>query len=227
MHRRGWIGVVGASVLGHIALFWPVPVIHSSGVHGRVLNVSLVTPVQPAAGLSGGEEAKAGRRELVGQGGRAPDPRQSPPVDAGQALVSTGALKEAQRLDEAGRLAKPHALEVSAAEPSELVSLDSYRFALAKEVLRLQRYPRQLLERGYGGTVELKISFPEAGRLPPTIAVLASSGLQALDDAALAATDEGVKSLPGPGARGVVHLSVLFESDRPAPWIDPGVGGQR
>lgn len=217
MHWRGWIGVVGASVLGHMALFWPVPVIHFSGADDRVLNVSLATPAQPAAGLPGNEEAKAGRHELVGQGARGPVPLRSPPVDAGGAVASTGALKEVERPDEAGHLARPHAPEVSAAGPSELMSLDSYRFALAKEVLRLQRYPRQLLERGDGGTVELKITFPEAARLPPIIAVLASSGLQALDEAALAATDEGVKSLPGPGAHGVVRLSVLFEADRPAP----------
>lgn len=227
MHWRGWIGVVGASVLGHMALFWPLPVIHFPDAGDRVLNVSLVTPVQPPGALPVEEQLKAGESALAGREAGEPNRGRSLPLAEGVGAVSLEASKDIGRSEDAGPLARPHAPEVSIASRTESVSLDSYRFTLAKEVLRLQRYPGQLLERGYGGIVELKISFPEPDRLPPAISVLASSGLQALDEAAVAAADEGVRNLPWPGIPGAVRLSVLFEADRAAPRTDPGVGGQR
>lgn len=226
MHWRGWIGVVCVSVFGHVALFWPVPVIQYSGAADRVLNVSLVTPVPPAGSLPAAEELKAGLNALAGQEAAVPDQKRRSSVSSG-AVARRWAPQEADRPEDTGPLARPHAPEVSMESRAELQGLDAYRFALAKEVLRVQRYPKQLLERGYGGMVELKISFPEADSLRPIISVLASSGLQALDEAALAATDEGVRSLPWPGPRGVVRLSVLFEADNPAALADPGVGAQR
>ncbi|KAB2967990.1 MAG: hypothetical protein F9K15_10915 [Zoogloea sp.] len=101
--------------------------------------------------------------------------------------------------------------------PAAPLTLDAYRFALAKEVLRIQRYPVQLLERAQGGVVELEVSFPEAGPSPPHISIFTSSGRQVLDEAALVALHEGVRNLPWPGTHGSLRLSVLFEADRPAP----------
>lgn len=226
MQWRGWVGVACVSVLGHLALFWPVPVIRFSGADYRALNVSLVTPVQPPESLPAGEELKVGRDALTEQDAVEPGPKRRSRMSAGVAAREAASL-EADRPEDAGPVARPGAPEVSIESRVGLPGLDAYRFALAKEILRVQRYPRQLLERGGGGVVELKISFPEAANLPPIISVLASSGQQALDEAAIAATDAGVRSLPWPGARRVVRLSVLFEADNPAALADPGAGVQR
>lgn len=219
MRRRAWIGVVSLSVLGHVAVFWPGPVIRKPDSGGSSLSVTLAMPRLPAGPLSDGESPRPRhdvfkpkgleeRRRKVGEAvkaGREPDHRRSSVAEEGATEPAAITLQPSSAMPPPGE-----------AEASP-VGLDAYRFALAREVWRLQRYPRLSLEQGQEGHVELQVDFPDTNGRPASISILASSGSQMLDDAAVAAMHQGVGNLPMPSFRGSVRLSVLFEASGAAP----------
>lgn len=230
MRPRARLAVVLVSVLVHVAIFWPgadtrVP-IAERGVLQATLQMTaqqkeqaapgdggdvLAVGVDGGAARSSGQLLNAEHRGASSTGGKDPAKRsirvdevQSPPDSSGAADVKLASSELGDDAEE-GRV------------PARGGDLDSYRFALAKELFKGQGYPAQALAEGKAGVVELEVSFPEATRLPPVISVIASSGHKALDEAALGATREGVERIPSPSARGAVRLSVLFEMGRAIP----------
>jgi protein TonB len=63
-------------------------------------------------------------------------------------------------------------------------SLDQYRLALIMQARRYKRYPMQAMERGWAGTVEVRLVIAPDGTVRDTL-VKASSGYRILDDQAL------------------------------------------
>lgn len=221
MRPRAWFGVVFISILGHVALFWPGAVMDLPVSGSGALNVTLVPSVQrpnplPAVLPVGGSQ-DAG----VVKGDAGIDIQKMRRAVSGDKVVSpSGSSGNAGSSRDNDVVMKPPEPElqqvpvVSTERQSGPAALDAYRFALAREVLRIQRYPAQLQDRAEGGMVELEVRMPEAGHSRPLVSIFASSGRLELDEAALGATQEGVRNIPRPAAHGSLRLSVLFEADR-------------
>lgn len=229
MRPNDSLGVVLVSVLVHVAIFWPGADSRVPIAEHAVLQATLQMKVQQkeqaargdgevlAVGVDGGAARSPGhlsndeRRGASSIGGKDPAKRsmrvdevRSPPDLSGVGDVKLASPGLGGDAEEGGA-------------PARGGDLDSYRFALAKELLKGQRYPTLPLAEGKAGMVELEVSFLEATRSPPVISVIASSGHKALDEAALGALREGVDRIPLPSARGAVRLSVLFEAGRSIP----------
>ncbi|NML29093.1 TonB family protein [Zoogloea dura] len=228
MRPRAWLGIVLMSILGHVALLWPGAVRHLPASGVSALNVTLVVPVPRLDPLPGAFSVEEGLQAGTVKGGAGIDGRKMRRAAAGEKVVTpsnssraVGSSRDNDVVIQASDPELQQAPAVSAERQSGAAALDAYRFALAREVLRIQSYPAQLQERAQGGIVELEVRLPEAGRSMPLISILASSGRRALDEAALDAMQEGLKSIPLPAAHGSFRLSVLFEAGR----VPEGAGG--
>lgn len=218
MRRRAWMGVVSLSVLGHVAVFWPEPVARRPDAGGRSLSVTLAAPTRPAVSLPDGESPSPRQDVFKSKGLEERGRNAGAPVRAGPDPDRRGAsLAEEKPAEPAAITVQPSSVMPTGDAGASPVGLNAYRFALAREVWRIQRYPGRSLEQGQEGSVELQVDFPDTNGLPPRISMLASSGSQMLDDAAVAAIHQGVGNLPMPGVRGSVRLSVLFEAGEAGP----------
>lgn len=227
MRPRAWLGVVLMSILGHVALLWPGAVKHLPASGVGALNVSLAVPVPRLDPLPAALPVEEGLQSETVKGGAGIDRRKMGAAASGKVLTPSGssrAVGSSRDNDVVIQAPDPELQQAPAVlveRQSGAAALDAYRFALAREVLRIQSYPAQLQEGAQGGIVELEVRLPDAGRSMPLISILASSGRRALDEAALDAMQEGLKSIPLPAAHGSFRLSVLFEAGR----VPEGAGG--
>jgi len=96
-----------------------------------------------------------------------------------------------------------------AGSPTAVDGLRGYRIALASQARRYKRYPPQAMGAGWEGRADIRLTVGADG-LPQTVALLNSSGHDALDRAALAIIDAGAARTRVPDSlRGQVFAVVL------------------
>jgi len=119
--------------------------------------------------------------------------------------------------------AEPQAVASAPAQPpaavparpdSEVVDptlFDAYRLALINAAKGFKSYPRQAIDRGWEGRVEIRIVVDANGTIKSAM-VKNSSRYQVLDDQALAMVKKALKVQPAPrGREFTVDVPVIFE----------------
>ena len=128
--------------------------------------VPFVQEAPPPAGVDAAPEAAPAQTERAAPSAPvALEPRTPDPPAAGEPTV---------RLPSRARLVGE----------SDAGSLDQYRLALIVQAKRYKRYPAQAVERGWAGTVEVRLVIAPDGVMRDAL-IKSSSGYRVLDDQAL------------------------------------------
>ena len=214
--RRGPAGLLPAvalSLLLHLLVLWPAATSRVPDQAGVSLAATLrlppapATPAVAAAAVPGPPVSRA----------------EAPPV---RPRASVPPVLAAAAVSAAPAVATPAPVAVAAAPPVAAASaggtdgapdangLSAYRIALARGARPHKRYPPLARERGWAGTVEVRIVVAADGRAP-RVALGQSSGRELLDREALAMLARAAAEVPLPASlRGqafAVSLPVVFD----------------
>ena len=232
MRWQNWAAVLGASLLLHVVVFWPLPDMQLNGFSRPVLLARIVPVEVPFAredppvledtrDHSSLQRADAGVVQMDKRGDRGlraasrgqeierASPKNRYEAEIANANQSSGGLANLPVPTEL-----PSGTNVS---PSEQGSLARYRLALAAAAIRMQSAVKPDVGR-HSGTVVLEVSrFGESAT--PRVTLSQSSGVELLDAEAVALLSRAVELVPlsvlGPISNVSLRLPVVFEATEP------------
>lgn len=201
-----------ASLLLHALLLWPAPLPRAGGAPApiaaslRAAVSRAAPPAVPAPSTpSGTDEAPAA---MTGA-----DPAAPPARKKHQAHKEGGGTRPTAT--HRGR----EGTAASVAGPLDADGLRRYVVALAAAARGDGHYPALAVERGWSGTVEVRVEVAESGR--PRLSLARSSGHELLDRQALALLARAAAATPAPaslqGRAFSVNVPVAFEAQEARP----------
>ena len=219
MQWRDCLVGLGISVLFHLLVFWPAPEVKLGAVKVVPFSVSFAPslPVKPASedvpvlDCCGG----SGEPRLLGGGDLAASVRHGSPVSGKrEKKVARLSVEAVEHVVPDPEVSTSLAGDVPVANVGQAVqgaSLARYRLALAAAAVRMQRYPRAVMEAGREGTVIVEVQVTAVQRVP-LVRLGHSSGVGELDGEALALLERAVRTVPVmPGQEFVIRLPVRFD----------------
>ncbi|MBK6554004.1 MAG: TonB family protein [Rhodocyclaceae bacterium] len=210
---------VAVSVLVHALLLWPgtrawQPSIVAPPLTALLRPGAMPGPAAPTAATGISSPATVEQQTkpaLPPTRPRLKEVANTPPPANLATDSSTGTA--APRSEAAGADA-PMASSLAPSDGLDADGVRAYRLALAREARRYKRYPREAIEAGWQGTVEVLVAVA-AGGVAEAPQLVRSSGQAALDDAALDMLRHALPATPLPptlrGRPFAVNLPVVFE----------------
>ncbi len=232
MRWQNWAAVLGASLLLHVVVFWPLPDMQLNGFSRPVLLARIVPVEVPSAredppvledtrDHSSLQRADAGVVQMDKRGdrglrvaGRGQEIERASPKNRHEAEIANAD----QSSDGWANLPVPTELPSGTnVSSSEQGSLARYRLALAAAAIRMQSAVKPDVGR-HSGTVVLEVSrFGESAT--PRVTLSQSSGVELLDAEAVALLSRAVELVPlsvlGPISNVSLRLPVVFEATEP------------